>query len=164
MRGPQITYVVKSWMINANAPVGQPVVEIRGRAPGLMSWLLSLFGIEPTVSLTLTHHTVEISKASVFGRSVRTIPLRQVASTDYGYSKPVQYLIIGLLTLPFLIGVVFLILYVFKKALILGVSDTGAGAEVIQFQRGMIENVQIDEAAAEHVASLIRHFSVHQAR
>lgn len=157
---PQVDYVIKSWHVNPNAPTGQPIVQIHGRAPGVMSFLLSLIGIEPTVSLILTHTSVEFSQGSLFGRRNRTIPLHQVASTHYGYAKPLQYLIIGIALLPVGIGLLFLLMYFFKKSLFIGVSDTGSGGDSIKFRRAMIENQEINEQAAEYIGTLIRHYAL----
>lgn len=157
---PQITYVIKNWSINPEAPPGHPLVHVQGRAPGVISWFLNLIGIAPTVEMRLTHETVEFAQGSMFGQMRRTVPLTQVASITHGYVKPLGLLVLGLVTLPmFGIGLIFIIMYFLKKSLSLVVGDTGAGFAGMQFQRSVIEGRSIDEASAAHVAGLIDYYA-----
>ena len=45
------TYVIKSWKASESADAEGRHVSIHGRQAGLISWLLSLLQIDPTVSI-----------------------------------------------------------------------------------------------------------------
>jgi hypothetical protein len=49
-----MAYVVKSWFADKRPNPHGHYVSITGRAPGLISWLLSLLGVSPIVSLECT--------------------------------------------------------------------------------------------------------------
>jgi hypothetical protein len=156
MKFGQPTYVVKSWSIDRKAAPGQPIVQITGRSPGLLSWILSFMGIEPTVHFVLTDHNIQFAQGSLAGNTRRTIPLSQVSSISHGFVKPVWLIIVGILTLGFFgIGIIFIILYFLNKAISIGVGDTGGILSELRFKKSVIEGENIDESAAAHVASII---------
>lgn len=170
------TYVVKSWYADQKMnPHGQ-YVSIKGRAPGLISWVLSLLGVSPTVSLQCGCNNFVYEAGSLSGKQVKTIPLSKISSVYYGYAKPwKQALAIALigvtLATPFYaatqsgLASAFIILvclalgfayYLLNKDFSIGVCEVGGIVSGIDFRRSLIEGVTVDEGAAEKVHLIIQ--------
>lgn len=158
-------YVIKSWKLQETpVGVGESNVKIEGRASGLLSWLLSLINVSPTISLTVTDDKITFEKGSLEGSMVYHTPLEKTCSTFYGYTKPWKEalavgIVCGLLTLFLLAipGIIIGILYYYlKKTLTVGYTDIGGHSHAISFQRSVIEGQNIDEAAAAKVCAMIQ--------
>jgi len=152
-------YVVTSWQVEPNAPAGADLVLIKGRAPGLFAWLLSLVGIEPTISLRVTCDTMYYEQGSLAGSIRRLIPLSRISSAYFGYSKPWKEALaiavfIGLPTfgLGFIIAVIY---YLLNKSMSIGIVEVGGTDSGIQFKRSVIEGKKVDEGASAEVAALL---------
>lgn len=52
-------YVIKSWYSSNQPDTDGNYILIEGRQEGLISWLLSVFRIEPTVTIRVTENKVE---------------------------------------------------------------------------------------------------------
>ena len=82
---------------------GAPVLEVAGRRSGLGALLLSLFGLDPTVTVTVTASEVRMRSSGMSGESLDVLPLRQIASVHVSTTNPVVLLIfagvVGLLGL-----------------------------------------------------------------
>lgn len=163
-------YVIKSWKAS-NQPVDtqQNLVYIQGRADGIVSWLLSLMKIDPTVQLSVSAEQVKFSASSLSGSAHRIIPIENICSTYYGYHKPwMQALAIAVFVsfaiiasrqaeywLACLIGLVLAIAYYFlSKTLTLGFVENSGVVNTIAFKRSVIEGQNIDETSAAYVADL----------
>ena len=97
------TYVIKSWRASDRPDAQNNFVSITGRRKGLTSWLLSVFGIDPTVSITVSENRIEFAEGSLSGNVRRLIPFSGVCSTLYGYHKPwKKALLVWLLLTPLL--------------------------------------------------------------
>lgn len=97
------TYVIKSWRASDRPDAQNNFVSITGRRKGLTSWLLSAFGIDPTVSITVSENRIEFAEGSLSGNVRRLIPFSGVCSTLYGYHKPwKKALLVWLLLTPLL--------------------------------------------------------------
>lgn len=169
--------VLKAWKVN-NKPVDadENYVVISGRRSGLISWFLSLIGIDPTTTIKVGMDRVEFHASSISGIKNRMIPLRGVCSTYYGYHKPwgkaIAIFFILILILPsisnmisllngrvqiefavFLISLVIslgvaLIYYFLNRTLTLGFVENSGVISGIQFKRSIIENIDVDEDQA----------------
>ena len=153
-------YVIKSWHVE-DTPMDAhgTLVHIVGRAPGLLAWMLSLLKIDPTIDLRITEENVIFSEGSLRGNSHRCIPIRNISSISYGYTKPWrEALVIAILLSSFFgIGIILgIIYYVLNKSLNLGIVELGSVASGIDFKRSVIEGVNVDEEAAQRVAGILQ--------
>ena len=97
------TYVIKSWRASDRPDAQNNFVSITGRREGIASWLLSILGIDPTVSITVSENRIEFAEGSLSGNVRRLIPFSGVCSTLYGYHKPwKKALLVWLLLTPLL--------------------------------------------------------------
>lgn len=168
-----MAYVITSWTVN-DLDAADTLVEIKGRQDGLISWLLSLLGIEPTVSLRVTRLNVEFSQGSLAGFTRRVVPVANVSSTLYGFTKPwqtaaaiaVMGLFVGGGLMGQNVGIGLLILlaivagaavyYFLNKVLTLGFVESGGVFSGIEFKRSVIEGKKIDEKDAAKVIAVIQ--------
>jgi len=158
-------YVITSWTVQ-EAPIADSTdyVRIQGRAGGLISWLLALVEISPTVSLVVSADTITFEEGSLQGSLRVLTPVENTCSTFYGYVKPWKeavaiVVILGFLTI-FLMGIPGLIaggLYYFlNKTMTVGFSDKGGHRHAISFKRSLIEGQNIDETTAAKVCAVIQ--------
>jgi len=159
-----------------------PIVEIEGRKPGLISWLLTAMGIDSTTSLIITRRDVVFRGGSIFGEMNSLMPMTAVASIHGGFAKPVQLLIIaGFLTLflvfpglgmlasentrmggcamsaiGLLIVAACLVFYWLEKRMALYVESTGGAIFGLVFKRSIIEGVEVDINKVKAVVDLTR--------
>lgn len=169
------SYVVKSWYADQRAnPRGQ-YISIKGRASGVVSWVMSLIGISPTFSLECGCNNFVYEIGSWSGKRVTTIPLAKISSVYYGYTKPwKEALAIGIVgffagNLAFamthslatsaistlMVWTLAVVYYALNKDLSIGVCETGGILSSVDFRRSVIEGIAVDEAAAERVHLII---------
>ena len=177
-------YVIKSWRATDQPDVHNNYVTIIGRKQGTISWLLARFGIDPTVSITVSDTRIEFSEASLSGSVRRLIPLPGVCSTLYGYHKPwrkalgififlawiiagfssalasaggAEHFSFGGLFVAMIVGFVLATLYYFlNRTLTLGFVENSGVVSAIQFKRSIVENQDINEAQAGYVCQLVQ--------
>lgn len=157
-------YVIKSWRASDTSDANGNHVHIVGRTGGLISWLLNLVGISPTVELVATADLVSFKEGSWGGLVRYHTPLQNVCATFYGYTKPwLSALLLGLFLAAatfFLLGIpgliVGIIYYYLNKTLTVGFSDMGGRVSHINFKRSVIEGQKIDEGAAMEVCRIIQ--------
>ena len=158
--------VIKSWNVNPDATAGQPYVRIVARESGLISFVLSLVGIDPTTTFVVTSRHIEHEHGSLSGFRRTITPLNHVSSTHYGRFKPWKSaLAIAAISIPLitafglgLIGIFFAGLYYFlNRELALGfVADSGMLSE-LKFKPSVIEGQDIKEDALRNIIALIEH-------
>lgn len=169
--------VLKAWKVK-NKPVDgeDNYVVISGRKSGLISWFLSLVGIDPTTTIKVGLERIEFHASSLSGINNRMIPLRGVCSTYYGYHKPWKetigiFVLLAWLLSSFIIAItmdrsnghfslsgflialvislgVALIYYFLNRTLTLGFVENSGVISGIQFKRSIIENIDVDEDQA----------------
>ena len=178
-RNRVVTLVITKWhAVNSPGEDGL-FVRISGRREGIVSWLLSVLGIDATTTLTVSSNRIEFEETSRSGKLKRLIPLSCVCSTVYGYNKPwKKALAIGFLV--FIIGNALLaslfgepgffsialslilggacgFLYLFlNKHFTLGFIEDSGVMSAIQFKRSLIENQDINETQAGYVSQLVQ--------
>jgi len=167
-------YVIKSWSAS-NEPVDEAKnhVSIFGRNQGLLSWLLTVLGVSPTVSMLISAEQVQVSVGSLSGSLHTILPLENVCSTHYGFYKPwresalilAAALVGGLLLLKAdearaalivaAIGVtIAAVYYLLNQIITIGFVGNSGEAFTLGFKRSVIEGQHIDETSAAYVAQL----------
>ncbi|HLO96268.1 MAG TPA: hypothetical protein VK195_18320 [Burkholderiaceae bacterium] len=176
--------VIKAWQADTK-PVDDRnnFVSITGREGGLIAWLLSLMGVDPTTTIRVGTERIEFSSASLAGTESRMVPLQSVCSTYYGYHKPWKAASSYVALFAFLgfsfagpsaqatgegfsfttfavttgIGIVIALLYYFlNRTLTLGFVEHSGAVCGIRFKRSVIENVDINEQQARSVCTIVQ--------
>lgn len=178
------TLVIKAWRAETKAIDGQNnFVSITGREGGLIAWLLSLMGIDPTTTIRVGLDRIEFSSASLAGTESRLIPLQNVCSSYYGYHKPwkaAAWIVAGFMFIGVSIGsavadggsqggaftsfmmttavgvVIALIYYFLNRTLTLGFVEHSGIVSGIRFKRSIIENVDIHQEQAKAVCIIVQ--------
>jgi hypothetical protein len=86
-QGEDMAYVIRSWRASDSPDEEGKYAEIVGGRTGLISFVLSLFGIAPTFAFVVKENTVELSEGTLSGFMEWIIPLRRISSNRYGYSE-----------------------------------------------------------------------------
>jgi len=168
--------VIKSWKAN-NKPIDgdENYIKIIGRQGGLIAWILSRMGIDPTTTILVGSERIDFSTASLAGTQSRLIPLQNVCSSYYGYHKPWK-IALGILLfflwisvtisesgggawslVTFVIGTIIAIIYYFlNRTLTLGFVENSGVVIGIKFKRSVIENVDINQSEAKNVCKLLQ--------
>ena len=68
-------------------------VKIVARKAGLISWILSLLGIDSTFTLWIYKNRIESMEGSLSGRIKTVVPLTSLDTYTCGFTKPVQLLV-----------------------------------------------------------------------
>jgi hypothetical protein len=154
-------YVIKTWSVNESPDSKGNYIDIKGRTPGLISWLLALVGIEPTISVTVNDKMFICESGSWSGRFYKAIPLSKLSSIYYGYSKPwkeslflffILGIVLGIPTYGIMTivgGIIALLYYFLNKTMTIGVFEIGGMLNGISIKRSVIENKALDEKDAE---------------
>lgn len=165
------TLVLKKFSVNADAKE-EPLVEIAGRVSGVISFFLTVIGIDPTTHLKCFHDRIEFREASLFGEQNMTIPLPATSGISGGYTKPFRLLVmagvvfVGSIILganagatSLLIGIAvsgaLLLAYVLKKEMGLHVQNGGDKLWGLNFKGSVIENVVVDIDRVKQAVELI---------
>jgi hypothetical protein len=83
------------------------------------------------------------------------VPLHSIANTTCGHFKPVLNLIFGLVTLPFLVGIIWIVKYFLDKSLLVSVTDNSGTPFLIAFKPSVIEGVKLESKDAFRVVAII---------
>lgn len=159
-------YVIKTWEVSEQKNESGNFIEIKGRAPGLISWLLSFVGIDATVALKVSENAIDFEQGSWGGRFYSKIPVTKVRSISYGYSKPWK----AALSVTIIVGALFMALwglglilgpiagavyYYLNKSLMLGFHEGGGIERYFEIKRSVIEGKRLEEKDAEQVQEII---------
>ena len=175
--------VIKAWRADTK-PIDDrnTFVSITGREGGLIAWLLSLMGVDPTTTIRVGLERVEFTSSSLAGTESRMVPLQSVCSTYYGYHKPWKAAASFLALFAFLgfsfaapaahsgdgfsfpifagttgVGLILALIYYFlNRTLTLGFVEHSGAVCAIRFKRSVIENVDIDEQQARSVCTIVQ--------
>lgn len=170
-RGNTPPYVIKEWFANETPNRDGIYVQITGRKGGLMSWLLSFVGIDPTVSFVVDHENARFTRGSWTGFTSSVTPLEKICSGSYGYSKPfwgtafcmgvgVAILLSSNGIFPVIVSLIVIAgasaYYFLNKTLVLGLTFvSGDLSNRLTFKRSLIEGINIDENNAAKVIHII---------
>ena len=154
--------VLREFKLNEGA---DEFLKIVGRAPGIFSWVLSKFGIDPVSSITCDKQSIIFEEAAIRnGKITYNIPLSSVTCVRSGISKPFVLLFLGMVfilggiigsisassfavfILGVIIGAIFIFLYSLKKTMTFGVYNGGdKPIATIYIKKSIIEGESIDE-------------------
>ena len=177
-----MAYVVKSWETSYSPNQKGEYVRISGRREGILAWLLSLVGIDPTVHIVVTAKNFSLEARTFWGYSKRTIPISRISEVRDGFMRPWLTPIINWI---FSLACVFLFfamlvqkgivpataclvpaaiffgigyfIYMYRSFLVVGVAGfNGLLPAVIVFKPSFIEGITIDAEAAEKVGQIIQ--------
>jgi hypothetical protein len=166
--------VLKEFKLNENA---EDFLYIKARQEGIMSFILSLIGIDTTTELKCNSKDMLFRTASLRkGQSNIYIPNTAVTAVMSGFHKPFQLLVaaivwlcvgigasIGMedggafvLVVCLVIGGICLLLYILNKSLWFGVYNGGDSPMAsILAKRSVIEGVKVDFEQFEKAAVLL---------
>jgi hypothetical protein len=152
--------VIKEWKVNESAHGTDHKVMIKGRQEGIFSFLFSLIGIDPTTTMTVDSHNICYQEGSWAGQRRWVIPLSNVTSGYFGYTKPWKValaLTVAFLPVFFLGLIIGPLYYFFNKQLELGFCEASGRVFPFAFKRSLIEGKNIDEKEGQRILSLIQH-------
>jgi hypothetical protein len=168
--------VLKEFRLNENE---EEFLKIAGRASGIISWILSLCGIDPVTSLHCNRDTIKFEEAALrYGKKTLSIPLVAITGVSSGINKPFGFLVFGIIfvlggilgaiSLPsyaggskaavfiigLIIGAIFLYLYSLKKTVMFSIYNGGdKPIASIRMKKSIIEGQSIDELKFETAAN-----------
>jgi hypothetical protein len=162
--------VIKSWSVNPNPGPSEPHIRIVGRASGLISFLLSLVGIDATTTLTVTARHIEYESGSLEGFTRLITPLDHVSTTFYGLFKPwkstMVFVALGVAAITLgtagaILGMLMIfgagLYYFLNRQLTLGYIAYSKPGYALRFKRSVIEGQEINEKALSDIIYLIEH-------
>lgn len=162
--------VVKEINIDVNS---DNPIHIVARKAGVMSWLLSLIGVDPTTVFDVYLNRVEYSEGSLSGKVKHMIPLKSICNLGTGFFKPVLCFVFAVLCfigaisvlgarnsgpvvlILLLIAVVFVIAYFLKRTLLIFALPASGVGPVFCIKRSVIEGVVIDEKVADTIIDIM---------
>ena len=174
--------VISEWHV-ANQPNAQgEFIAIRGRAPGLFSWIMSLLGVERGVRMVATAQHIRFQEGDLGGSSTRIIHLDKVCSTYYGYKKPwaeaagfifvlapilapIGAAIMGSAMRPSMLGgalgvfvaiAIAALYYALNKRMSIGLVEMSGVVNQIVFKRSVLEGVNLDENSSSQASDVIQ--------
>jgi hypothetical protein len=164
--------VLKEFKLNGN---DEEFLIIRGRAAGILSWVLSLCGIDPVTSLICTRQAARFETSAIrYGKETKNISLAAVSCVASGIKKPFPLLVLGVLfavgsiigaiatnsfvffCVGLVIGAVFLVLYGLNKTMRFSIY-TGGDRPIasITIKKSVIEGQSIDPVKYEAAAGTL---------
>ena len=177
-----MAYVVKSWQAFPQPNEKGEYIRISGRQEGIISWLLSYVGIDPTVHMSVTADNFHLERRTFWGYSRRTIPIVKICEVRDGFERPwlapLIFWILGgicffdtfgslfggkvieafgiLFIASLLFGIGYLI-YIYRRFLVVGVIGSGGLVPAtVAFKPSFIEGKSIDADDAEIVGRILQ--------
>ena len=169
------TLVLKKFQIDEQ----RGTVQIAGRLPGIIAWILAQLGLDDTTTLDVDPMHIRFRQASLFGSKTTLVTTMNVSTSASGLKKPVGFLIAAGLTVvsglllylffsrdifygmgmqmfmaDFFVALVLVVLYALNKKLSISIETTGGLMLGLSFKRSIIEGIPVDIArcnAAIHV-------------
>jgi hypothetical protein len=150
-------YVIKTWNVSPSS------FEIYARREGVVSFLLSLLKIEPTVKMQASGNTVSFEEGSLFGYSRMQAHPARIVSTSVGFRKSYWPLLIGAACAPLSFGIsliIGIVMYYLSKELSMGFRIDGRDYS-IAFKSSVIHGTKVDEQATAEVVRILENLSLH---
>jgi len=169
--------VISEWHVAYQPDSSGAYVSIRGRQAGLLSWILSILGVERGVRLEADTKHIKFKEGDMGGSSTRVIHLDSISSTYYGFKKPwaeaivIIWLLGGALwgiggaliggTLGSLIGGIVAVgiaaLYYFlNKRMTVGIVEHSGVQSQLVFKRSVLEGLKLDEASSAQASDVLQ--------
>ena len=125
--------VLKKWHVsNLESTQENQFVDIVGRKSGILAWVLSLLGVDPTTTFTATNTGVTFHEGSLSGAALAFIPFQNISSLSWGYFKPWKLALIVFIPsfiISFIISLIFS-LWIARYEIGDGIPDTGIGIAI----------------------------------
>lgn len=158
--------VIKKWKVSETAGQNGEFVHIHGREAGLLSFILSLLGVDPTTTFIVDAKSIRHEQGSLAGFERTVTPISAVAAAGFGYIKPwkkalIIAIIIGVILVfipvigQLIAAVIGLAYYFLNKELYVRYLNSGTGRGELKFKRSIIEGQSIDEQAGERIVAII---------
>ena len=163
--------VLKKFQIDENA---ETFMTIIGRQEGLISWILSKLGLDPTVEMLCNRQEIKYKSSSPRqGQLNICIPNTAVTAIVTGFKKPFYLLVLAalfifgglvgaqsagwlLVFVGLIAGGICLILYILKKEMFFGIYNGGDNIIAsLTTKRSVIEGVNVDFDRFEKAAALL---------
>ena len=91
--------VIKQWECGREANEQGNYVHLVGREGGLISWLLSLIGIDPVSEVEVKEDLIKFTSSSLAGKEMRIIPVKSLTQIVSSISTPESFKILSALRL-----------------------------------------------------------------
>lgn len=163
-RGNQ-TYVIKEWHASEAPNKDGVYVHIIGRKGGLISFVFSLVGIDPIVTLVVDRECIRFLEGSWNGFESSVTPIEKFCSGEFGYAKPfwstVIWIIIGIILLIPSFGTSLILIvcaslyYYLNKTTKIGIAYINGNKNGFLFKRSVIEGKNIDVSDAGRIIAII---------
>ena len=170
-----MSLVIKSWKVQSRPNAGQPYVQVIARRSGLISFLLSILGIDATTTLMVSRQGFEYERGSLAGFVRRVTPFAHVSSVLYGQYKPwkatafVMFLSLlassallerrefmgaglGVLAVGFAVALAY---YFLNRQLTVAFAEDSGYEVGLTFKRSVVEGQNIDEKALKRLVMII---------
>ena len=171
-------WILKTFQIDTTGASGAHLL-IEARGPGLTSFLLNLIGLDTTATLKVTRGSISFKSSSMRGLTQTSTALTQIGSFQGGYSKPISYLFLSVISfiagisIDILIleisgdfyaiftsvGLIFsilcIIMYALKKNLMFGFETSGGAFYGLTFKRGILNGVSVDIEQVEITIAMV---------
>jgi hypothetical protein len=159
-------------------------VVIAGRPEGLLDLVLSVIGLGVDIRFEVSKTAVQRQMERVNRHVIDSVPLQNVASTNFGFTKKLSYLVLAML-LQFaglagffltilsgirpenaggpiaasfggiFVGVIFLVAYFLSKRLLIQVETSGVRFIGVRFKPSIVGHLTVDLAAASKAVHII---------
>lgn len=188
MTGPAL--VLSKFAVNEDLPKEEPpIIEIEGRKPGFLAFVLTIMRINSSTRLTVTSTDVSFRSGSMFGEITSVMPLSALASAHSGLAKPIERLAgavaifmgamstglgmmasrnaeagMAVMVLGGLVAFFLLVSYILSKKMAIFVESSGGATFGLVFKPSIIEGVTVDDVKVRAVVGLIRDLAARSQR
>ena len=165
----QRALVLKEFKINYDGP---EYIHIVARKSGLISWFLTLIGIDSTTVFKVYADRIEFEEGSLSGRLNTTMPLRSISIATCGFTKPFALIVLGFIFfftafatfgITLILSILCFVFYFLNKSLLITVVSNSSWPASICFKRSVIEGVSIQYEQAVEVIRIINELTLTQA-
>ena len=172
--------VLKRFTLGQSQP-GGPLLDAQGRAPGLLAFVLTAMGLDPTTTFLCYPDRIEIVEAGMSGRQSLVLPLNKVTGIVGGHSMPLAPLALAgfgfLLAVPSVLALVLslgdaataivaaimgvffvvvgLLAYFLGRSMTLAVQNGGDSLHGIRFGQGIIEGVAVNPQRVQQAVEML---------
>ncbi len=173
-RGFYTTTLVLTQVKINRIPEDNTLIYIKGRASGLISWILNLMKLAADGSLLVTTEKAHFNSSSLSGDTDHVVSLKNgVASVSCEYHRSISLLIwaavtaftgfILLLTgvgftsflLALVLAGIFCLIYYFNKNIVICLETKGGAIFGLRFKPSFIENINMDMSRAKEIVEII---------
>ena len=157
-------FVLTSFHCTNSASEGEEYVIITGRKSGIISWLLTLCGLESKFDFRIFADHIEFKEKSISGELQTNLHLKSVSVAQSGFFKPFFLLVLGFiftilafptLGITLILAIPCFIYYFLNKNFLIGVIPHSGTPIAICFKRSVIENVKLEYEHAQGVIQLL---------